>query len=73
MDKIYLKNVDLMAAWETIYDGMSKKQIKTISETATENINEFFAETYALYLHGKKKILPKSVIEFFDNLELDIK
>jgi SPP1 gp7 family putative phage head morphogenesis protein len=73
MNKIYLKNVDLMAAWETIYDGMSKKQIKAISETATENINEFFAETYALYLHGKKKILPKSVIEFFDNLELDIK
>jgi len=72
MDNIYVKNVELMGTWDAIFDDMTKKQIRNISETATEDKYEFFAETYALYLHNKKKKLPKVVIEFFDDLRLDL-
>ena len=72
MDEIFQKNVVMMEKFTDLFENVTKKQMRKISETATMDMNEFFAECYGLYINGKKTRVPESVIKFLDELELSL-
>ncbi|MBP9890049.1 MAG: hypothetical protein KBF93_27365 [Leptospiraceae bacterium] len=71
------KSNPLYDEWTKIFNSIKKDKIKNhISEYATENADDFFAESYTLYKNGRSNVvngLSVKVSKYFEKLQKEVK